>query len=409
MSKEKRFENKEEHLGQEQNQIEKDLSENVKIEDVIDLEKVSDSELPPESIKQKQLQQTYNQLQKSVQPIIVAQEYIRKAVQPIILFQENILKSMQPTIKAAIETQERMKEVMQPFSNNLIKMANEFRQSIEKTLASIDFEKIYEVAKRLEEDTIRFKAIMLEVGFPPHNSIPLSEIPRIVRIYDEMGTEYTKRLIERYMTLIVYREEELGEIQKTWERAKWLEKRIKIINSGIDGHINGFYHLTVPTFLAQIEGILVEGMLTLDESMADIRIKYKEQKNFISQIILGDTGSFSFDEEIEKIYTTIILADFERGKEINSDLSRHAILHGEDVNYGTKLNSLKSILIFDYLFHKLDDLYQDIEKSKREIRSKMRRGTKTSHYHKKGKGNNARIKKRRRKDNKMTSNTEMPS
>ena len=39
----------------------------------------------------------------------------------------------------------------------------------------------------------------------------------------------------------------------------------------------------------------------------------------------------------------------EHGKALQPDLSRHAILHGGDTNYGTELNALKVIMLIDYV------------------------------------------------------------
>lgn len=273
----------------------------------------------------------------------------------------NIVKQLQESLLPVIEVSNDIRHCLREAVRPVKSMASDFRQSLVTSLALIDFQQIHEALNHLKQNAVRFKAIMLEVGFPPHDSMPVLELSRIVRVYDEKGVEYTKRLIERYMTLFVYHEKILRDMQKTWQGAEWLERRVKILNTAIEGHVNGYYDLTIPTLFSQIEGILVEGMLTLDKT--DRKVNYRMQKNFLAQVILGDTDKFSFNEEIEKIYTTIVLAGFERGKPINSELSRHAILHGEDVNYGTKLNSLKTILLFDYLFKKLDELYRDIEKS----------------------------------------------
>ncbi|RHW38174.1 hypothetical protein D1B31_15505 [Neobacillus notoginsengisoli] len=328
-------------------------------------------EISEEVIVAEQLKRYHQQLQTALQPAFQAvakmQGRMQDVAQSINLISEGMQKTLQP----------------------LYRRIGDVRQSIIKVLESIDFKKIHEAAKALEENTIRFKAIMIELGLPPHDSIPTYHISYIVRFYDEKGIDYTKRLISRYMSLMLYDKKALWNMQKAWQKAKWLENRIKILDSVIEGHLKGYYDLTIPTLLAQIEGILVEGILTLDET--DDKIGYRIQKNFLAQVILGDTNTFSFDIAIERIYTTIILAEFERGKEVNSELSRHAILHGEDVKYGTKMNSLKAILIFDYLFNKLDELYHDIEKSKQEIR-KRRRGMKKSHNSRYGnKTSNGRI------------------
>ncbi|MFP3489612.1 hypothetical protein R0K20_18625, partial [Staphylococcus sp. SIMBA_130] len=90
------------------------------------------------------------------------------------------------------------------------------------------------------------------------------------------------------------------------------------------------------------------------------------QKGFLARVLLNDTSAFSFDQQVEKYYVDTILAEFTRGEEIKSDLSRHAILHGADTDYGTKVNSIKTILVLDTIIEKLDEMYKDIEGSKRK-------------------------------------------
>jgi hypothetical protein len=270
-----------------------------------------------------------------------------------------------------------IKEKIQAIRNNIhnISLAREATfKTVGNYIRSLDIEgklrRLREGTELFQRATVRFKKIMLEAGFPPHELIPFFEIPRIVNIYDKKGLNYTKRLIERYFTLIVYREEALRVIQEEWENAHWLTNRKKILISAIDGHLNGYYELTVPTLLAQIEGILVESILLLDEIEENEQIPYHKQKNFLTTHILNDNSTLSYDKQIEAIYKKKILDRFTPGQEIRSFLSRHAILHGADTNYGTRLNSLKSILIFDYLFGKLDKMYLDIEATKQEIRKR---------------------------------------
>ena len=66
-------------------------------------------------------------------------------------------------------------------------------------------------------------------------------------------------------------------------------------------------------------------------------------KNYVSKI----SGSGSNDEAFQRFINDIVLVHFEHGKAINSNLSRHAIMHGADKTYGNYLNSLKAILLFN--------------------------------------------------------------
>ncbi|CAK8585399.1 hypothetical protein [Priestia megaterium] len=291
--------------------------------------------------------------------------------------QREVNKSLSEMALSAYINRSDVKEKIQSIRKNVnaMSLATETAfKTVGNFIKSLDIEgkvrQLREGAKLFQRTTIRFKEIMLEAGFPPHDFIPIMDMPRLVDIYDKKGLDYTKKVIERYFTLIVYREEILRIIQEKWENAYWLKDRKKILISAINGHLNGYYELTVPTLLAQVEGILVESILLLDEIKENERIHYSKQVNFLTTNILNDNSMFSYDEQIETIYKEIILDGFTPGQEITSFLSRHAILHGADTNYGTRVNSLKSILIFDYLFGKLDEMYLDIEKTKQEIQQR---------------------------------------
>lgn len=323
-----------------------------------------------------------------------------ESLKQIAAVRERAVQAILPAIQA-------ISPVAQALSKQILAMSSFFEsigaigQRIQETLDSFDFKErlisLREWAKEAEETTLSFKTIVVELGFPPHNFMPMYSRQRVIQLYEEKGIEYTKRFLERYMCMFVYDKETLIEMCNSWQRAEWLEKRSSIINTVIEGHLNGYYRLTVPAMLAQIEGVLVEGILKLEAVAPDEQIQYEHQKSFLGQFLLGDKGSFSFDEQIEEFYLNTVLANFDRGKEVESDLSRHAILHGEDVSYGTKINSLKGILIFDYLFDKLNDAYKDIEESKLEIkrqkeiaqskkRTRNASGKKSKGYRKKSNG-----------------------
>lgn len=243
--------------------------------------------------------------------------------------------------------------------------------NIRTYLESINFDEklktFREYARQLEDDTSMFGLIMLEAEFPPHRSIPIIDIPKLVQIYDQEGKDHTRKLIERYFTLFVYNEEQIKKILKSWVEKEWLSKRNQILSQAIKGHLKGYYELTIPTLLAQIEGVLVDGMFKLGATQPNKEIQYPEQKNFLAKVLLDDTSVFSFEQQLEKFYVDTILAQFTRGEEIESDLSRHAIMHGEDTEYNTKVKSLKTILVLDTIVEKLDELFSDMEASKSKV------------------------------------------
>ncbi len=320
-----------------------------------------------------------NQLAETMRQIAVAGERVAQVIFPIAQQMATQMQVISPIVQQiTTQAQQTISPIAQQMATQIQTLSSVFNsvgaigQRMQETLNSFNFQErlldLRELAKRAEETTLSFKTIVIELGFPPHDFMPIYSMRRVIQLYEEKGIEYTRRFLERYMCMFVYDKVTLIEIHDSWQQAEWLEKRLPIIDTVIEGHFNRYYMLTVPTILAQIEGVLVEGILKLEAVDPDVKIKYEHQKNFLGQFLLGSKSSFSFDEQIEEFYLKTVLANFDRGKEVGSDLSRHAILHGEDVNYGTKINSLKGILIFDYIFDKLNEAYKDIEKSKLEVK-----------------------------------------
>lgn len=73
----------------------------------------------------------------------------------------------------------------------------------------------------------------------------------------------------------------------------------------------------------------------------------KKLKKYLNKLLCKDKNSL--DDAAKIFYYQKVLSPFEHGKKIDSFLSRHAILHEGDTNFGTVENSLKCILFFDYL------------------------------------------------------------
>ncbi|PFR98852.1 hypothetical protein [Bacillus cereus] len=349
-----------------------------------------------------------------LQPIQIGAK-LRGMFQTTKLVQNEMTKALREVASVGEQIKLAMPSIGAELRNTIHTLRDAFNsvssvgQTIREALKTFDFEEelkvLREQAKIAEETTINFKTIMLKMEFPPHDNIPLSGMKRIVMLYENKGMEYTKRFVTRYMTLFIFNNNTLKEIRNSWQRAKWLEERMPILENAIDGHINSYYSLTIPTILAQTEGILVDGMLRLEAVDLDEEIGYINQKDFLRQFLLGRNTSFSFDKQIETFYIKTILARFDRGKEVKSDLSRHAILHGENLKYGTKINSLKAILVFDYIFDKLNRSYRDVEKSKEEIRQRrIRRAKRNTQGNTKGR---ATQKQRFKRNNQQNLNKEI--
>src|SRR5690606_5130815 len=124
-----------------------------------------------------------------------------------------------------------------------------------------------------------------------------------------------------------------------WESSNILRKRMPLLRNAIMAHNLGMYDLVVPSVLSQLEGFLVD----LFEYKG--KVFGKTQLVFLKHLLLENRNEYSFDDAIHEYYSQQILESFEHGKETESGVSRHAILHGGETGFGKETTSLKILLL----------------------------------------------------------------
>ena len=121
--------------------------------------------------------------------------------------------------------------------------------------------------------------------------------------------------------------------------------RFDIIGSAFIAHRREEYELSIPVFLAQTDGlcyeVINEHLFMRDkERKAPRTIRYVDRfaSNAFRQALLAPLA--------HKL--PISASIYERDENFN-ELNRHQVLHGESLDYGTEVNSLKSISLLNYV------------------------------------------------------------
>lgn len=123
--------------------------------------------------------------------------------------------------------------------------------------------------------------------------------------------------------------------------------REKIIRAAFKAHKNGDYELSIPVILTQIDGI---GFETLGHSFFKRKNEIPKSTKFVEDQIV---------ESLHKALLYPLTQDLEISRawsdtEVDFDLlNRPMILHGRNVVYGTRLNSLKVISFINYVVQAL--------------------------------------------------------
>jgi len=212
---------------------------------------------------------------------------------------------------------------------NIIIQANETFKNIGKY--------IKEYGKILDS----FSYIMIEIDWPPPLDINSRQMLSIIEYRKSHSLEETEKAVSEGF-IKWYKNEKIKIMFDSWVKKEWLKKRRSILKAAIDAHKKKKFLLSVPVMLTQIEGIIADGYGHIG------KLRQKRLKKYIKELYTGN-DTFLPDTVIKSVLLNTILVKFEHGKKINSSLSRHAILHGADVNYGTEKNSLKALLLFNYL------------------------------------------------------------
>jgi len=273
-----------------------------------------------------QIQQKYNLLSDKVANLLRDWE----------LSTNRILPFVQQADKAAIALQDKFQKVGLQAAEGFHKL---FR-IIPPELYGI-IQKVIEHPEILFEETNQHALFCYEFGWPPLMHIPIIN-NKVEKILENNTREEAQNLINEEI-LKEHDENMIKEILKNWWKYDFLKERIPIVESATRAHINRDYWLSVPTILPQLEGILF------------VAEKRGTRNEIIEKLLIDD--DYVKNNGIVKTYLiNRVYTNFDRGKPLPFDLSRHAILHGYDTSYGNAIISLKAILLFDYLVDVIKDI-----------------------------------------------------
>lgn len=127
-------------------------------------------------------------------------------------------------------------------------------------------------------------------------------------------------------------------------------EREQAIRQAFYAHINGQYFLSVPVLLAQADGIFKSvwkkhGVYATRTEKGGATVA--KTANYVMDQIAQDTVVSVFLSPLECV--TPLLEHFDDSKTVFDQLNRHAVLHGIDYDYGSKVNSLKAISFIGYV------------------------------------------------------------
>lgn len=176
-------------------------------------------------------------------------------------------------------------------------------------------------------------------------SMPFSDIWEFEALLNKGETEAVDDL------LIKHFEERLDEIEESLVSA--LPKRERILRAAFRAHRHEEFELSVPVFLAQSDGVCLE-LTGYHFFIKDKKTQKPGPTAYVESLVGKEVQSAILAPLTETL--PIAANSQERNKILRNlgvqnwqELNRHIVLHGESIDYGLRINSLKAISLINYL------------------------------------------------------------
>lgn len=277
---------------------------------------------------------------------IVAENYIDKCLAEMKKSLDKFSKQISKNVESIAEIGNSISSAITPqiqLLKNIVIPKFDFSKVIEKM-----YEPIKNISEQFRNIDI-FKYIsewdkmLIELGYPPID-FDISEIRYIV---DNKGNGNICEVIDSSI-IEKYDDEYMDEIINEWTKYDFLINRINLFKDAIYAHKIEKYSLSIPLLLSQLEGTVSEFFNVKGKS------QIKSYKRYVEDIL--EKNQITHDKKILKAYfMNFILENFVYGNEIPK-FSRHAILHGADINFATKVNSINLIITLNIIFECIDDI-----------------------------------------------------
>lgn len=173
----------------------------------------------------------------------------------------------------------------------------------------------------------------------PVSQMSFADMIELLRLCHERGSAPAVQWVAAHYDRVFSDPEFLGRVESAWVEDPHLARRMPVLRDALRAHAAGLYGASVPTLIAQFEGYV-----------ADLRghqgtMNFPVLQGYVAELAAGELWT---DVLIQSFVGETLLAKFAHGAAV-PPFSRHAILHGGDVAYGTEQNSRTAVLLIDYL------------------------------------------------------------
>jgi hypothetical protein len=289
----------------------------------------------------KQWKQISERLHGQLKPVMEAQKLTVPALGPPLSLE--IQKALRSSLEPFLEEQKKLQKVFEgiklpnlqlPDFSVYRRQIKEYQKSLNKILSPV-FEELQRSLRELPPKIQEALLLLAEHGWYLDFNMPPPSLWEIKKAIS------SGEIIQIEEALVDYFESQLEEIEKSITAQ--FPHRAHIISSAINAHRRGEYCLSIPVLLAQTDGICKE---VVDQYLFKKKNKKPETAIYVEQLA-ADTYMAALLSPLTT-NNPISQSEGERKEGFNM-LNRHMVLHGESLDYGSKVNGLKAISLINYV------------------------------------------------------------
>jgi len=292
----------------------------------------------------RQWQKTAEQLRAQLTPSLKIQETLKKSLGPLLEAQTALEKAVGPIISQ----QNRWGELIESFKvpqfavpdlSILAEQTSHFQKVLRECITPA-FERLQRSFRDLPPRTQEALLLLGDHGWYLDLEMPLPGLWELKEALSEGNVAEAENALAEHF------EARQEEIEKSISER--FPHRAHLIRAAFNAHRREEYELSIPVLLAQTDGICKE--------LVHQYLFIKRNKK---------PGTATYVDQIEAdTYRAALLSPLAKTLPINASecerpagsaaLNRHTVLHGESLDYGSKINSLKAISLVNYVAHVLE-------------------------------------------------------
>ena len=195
------------------------------------------------------------------------------------------------------------------------------------------FQRVFERMENMTPDLAKGLRIMAKHGWFLDDGMPIHYIMEVAYADDEDVKRIDELFIEHFRSRMWSIEAQVSGAYRN---------RRPLLQAAFGAHRNGLYELSVPLLLAQADGVFTEGL-------GGSPFTRKRRESARTTLATAAQSTWTREVLLSALWAqaAVWLSESERGNSF-SNLNRHQVLHGEVVDYGTEVNSLKAASLLNY-------------------------------------------------------------